>query len=408
MTEREILRIRRLVVRLGEAMHAYGTPSHRLERLLLEVSQSFGLEGSFLVSPTWFSVVLQEPGQEQEYSHISRVKPGGIDLNRLSLTHDLVAAVLAGRLGVEDGLVQLAAIRDAPDPYPLWLGFLSWGGVSAGFAMLCGSGLTDVLASMIGGWLVFGLERLAARHSRFEEMLEPLSALLLALLGTALVASGLPLNVPVVVLSGIIVFIPGLSMTMGLRELAARELLSGTARIMDALMTLFKLYFGAVFGLALGGLLWSGGRGVPLTGSLPLMLEWMAVLLLALSLLVMFRVRPRDAFWGLLCGLVAYGGARMGNALFGADLGGLVGAMLVGLYANGYARLKNTPANIVLLPGIVLLVPGSKVYMGLNSLVSGQDMLVNAASGAQVFLSFMSIVAGLMFANLILPPRRYL
>ena len=58
------------------------------------------------------------------------------------------------------------------------------------------------------------------------------------------------------IISAIIAFIPGLSFTLGLAELAARNLMSGTARIMDAIMILFKLYFGAVLGIALGKLLW--------------------------------------------------------------------------------------------------------------------------------------------------------
>ena len=66
------------------------------------------------------------------------------------------------------------------------------------------------------------------------------------------------------------------------------------------------------------------------------------------------------------------------------------------------------PSSLVKLLGLVVLVPGSKVYIGLNSAISGQAMLNATDVGSQTFLIFMSLVAGLIFANVILPPRKAL
>ena len=85
-----------------------------------------------------------------------------------------------------------------------------------------------------------------------------------------------------------------------------------------------------------------------------------------------------------------------------------MGALVVGVYANLYSLIRNVPSHLLLLPGLVLLVPGSKVYVGLNSLVSGENILMNSTTGVQVLLTFMAIVAGLMFANAIVPPKKRL
>ena len=83
-------------------------------------------------------------------------------------------------------------------------------------------------------------------------MLEPLVAIVAAITACAISRYIDPgINIRMVVLSAIIVFIPGLALTLGLAELSARHLVSGTARIMDALMLLF-LYFGAFLGIAVG------------------------------------------------------------------------------------------------------------------------------------------------------------
>ena len=78
------------------------------------------------------------------------------------------------------------------------------------------------------------------------------------------------------------------------------------------------------------------------------------------------------------------------------------------MYANLYARWLKAPAAIVLLQGIVVLVPGSKLYMGLNTVISGKEILHIEQIGSQSFLILMSLVAGLIFANIIVDPRRSL
>ena len=403
----DIKRTRRFIIRLGKTMHEYGTTSYRLESLLIETTYLLGLNGTFLISPTTMNFVFWEDGSEDETNHIARVSPGGTDLNRLSLTHALTEKVINGEVSLDEGIEALQEIRNSPDLYSNKVEFIAWGFASASFAALCGTGYMDILAAMVAGFLVYFLVLASKKIKRIEEMLEPMAALLIGFLASGVAASGLAINQAIVILAGVIVFIPGLSLTLGLRELAARDLVSGTARIMDSIMTLFKLYFGAAFGLALGTLIWHISPHVAVP-SLPSWVHYLSVVCLSICLLVMFKIRKRDAIWGVVAGLIAYLSAEAGNYLFGAELGAMLGAMVVGVYANVYARIRNTPSHIVLLPGIVLLVPGSKAYMGLSSLVSGQEILSNSASGGQIFLTFMALIAGLMFANVILPPRHRL
>lgn len=405
MQPTELMQLRRFIIQLGTSLHAYGAPSHRLENLLQETTDALGVEGIFLVTPTTMHFLFREKDADEEFSHIERVQPNALDLGRLAQAHQLVDDVLARRVTLAQGLAALAQIRVKADPYPRWLVGLAWGVLSASFATVCGASWQDVLAATCAGFFVYGLVLLSERSTRLQEMIEPLAAFLVAFLSSVAAALGTGINVPIVILSGIIAFIPGLVLTIGLRELAARHLLSGTARIMDAGMMIFKLYFGAVFGIALAGLWWAVPI-VPLNSAATLWTTYAAVFGLSISLLIIFKISPRDASWALLSGVIAYVSATWGAHLFGASLGGLVGALVVGIYANAYSLIKNRPTATVLLPGLVLLVPGSKIYIGLNNLVTGEAMMANTVSGAQIFLAFMAIVAGLMFANLILPPKR--
>lgn len=405
MQKTELMQLRRFIIELGTSLHAYGAPSHRLENLLQETTDALGVDGTFLVTPTTMHFLFREKDADEEFSHIERVQPNALDLNRLAYTHQLVDEVLAKQLSCEQGLTRLAQIKVMPEPYPRWLVFVAWGVLSASFATVCEASWQDVIAAGCAGFFLYGLVVLAEHSKRLEEMLEPLAAFLIAFISSGAAALGGGFNVPIVILSGIIAFIPGLVFTIGLRELAARHLLSGTARIMDAGMMIFKLYFGAVFGLAVGALWWTI-PAVPAHSTTMVWPSYVAVFGLSISLLIIFKISSRDAPWGLLAGIIAYVSATLGAQVFGPSLGGLVGALVVGVYANAYSVLKNRPTATVLLPGLVLLVPGSKIYIGLNHLVTGEAMMASSVNGAQIFLAFMAIVAGLMFANMILPPKR--
>ena len=238
-------------------------------------------------------------------------------------------------------------------------------------------------------------------------MLEPLAAVVVAILACAIAQFDASINLPVTILSGIIIFIPGLALTLGLAELAARDLISGTARIMDAVMQLFKLYFGAVLGMTIGKAIF--GEAIYIDPEpLPRWAIWSAVPMLSMSLVIIFKARLKDSPWGVFAGIVAFFSAMLGGIYLGESIGIFVGALAVGIYSNLYARWMKAPVSIALLQGIVILVPGSKTYIGLNALISGETMLNQAHLGSQIFLIFMSLIAGLIFANVVVPPRRSL
>lgn len=398
---------RRFIIKLGKALHKFGTPAYRLEVHLQNVANSLGLQASFMITPTSLTFVLSESIDEQEYTHIVRVNPGEIDLGSLARTDELVDELSSGQRTLVEAINRLDEIENKPNPYGRFLTFLTFGGSSGAFAMLMHTSWNDVIWSSLLGLVVYLFTYWADFSKRVTDMLEPVSALTVALLASAITLIDPSINTSLVILSSIIVFIPGLALTLGLAELASRNLMSGTARIMDALMSLFKLYFGGILGLALGKILW-GEVTIVEPNAIPLWTTWIAVTVLSISLIVQFKVRIKDAPWGIISGYIAYGASVFGAYSLGGALGAFVGAFVLGLYSNLFSRIMNLPSSVVKLLGLVVLVPGSKVYIGLNAAVSGQNMLNSSDIGSQAFVIFMSLVAGLIFSNVALPPRKTL
>lgn len=394
------------VIKLGMALHKFGIQAFRLEAELTGISELLGLEGSFLATPTSLTFVLWSPDKENEHTHVVRVQPGNIDLGKLADVNQVVQDLKNETLTVVQAYIRLNEIENCSGLYSNSITLIAFGASSAGFAMMIGLDWFNIAWASALGVVCYLLVFFAGYSQRLSTVLEPLTSVVNGILAMGINHLDPGLNVPLVILSSIIIFIPGLSITLGLSELAARELMSGTARVMDAVMLLFKLYFGAVLGLAIGSLIW-GKTFVPVVTAMPFWSKWLGVLLLSSTLGVVFNVRTKDIGWAIFSGLLAYVATLMGSFVLGSAMGNFIGAFAVGVYGNLYALFLKSPASVVLLTGIVVLVPGSKTYMGLDNVIA-DSIATQPNIGSETFLIFMSLVAGLIFANIVISPRQSL
>ena len=398
---------RDFILELGKALHQFGTPAFRLEAHLTNVTEFLGINGNFLLSPTSMTFVLWENSETAQENYTLRVYPGELDLGRLAEADELVDEVVSGSKTLDQALDTLRALTKKSSPYSQQLTMLAFGISAGAFAMLMRAAWIDIIFSTLAGFMIYMLVVLVEKKELNSEILEPLASIVAALYAAAVSVFYPELYSPIVILSSIIVFIPGLAITMGLKDLAARHLTSGTSRVMDGIMCLFKLYFGTALGMALGEQIFGPAPYVP-APAVPEWTLWLAVPTLSLTLVVIFKSRLQDAPWGVLSAIVAFVGSLVGTIYLGDSLGLFVGAVMTGIYSNIYSRITNAPSSVVLLHGVVLLVPGSKAYITLNEMISGEVMLTFSNIGPQTFLIFMSITAGLIFANSLMPSRKTL
>tara|TARA_R110000868_G_scaffold411652_2_gene706830 strand:- start:77852 stop:79075 length:1224 start_codon:yes stop_codon:yes gene_type:complete len=398
---------RRFIIKLGKNLHKYGTPTDRLETHLDNTAKLLNINAGFMVAPTSITFLFQHPDEHHDDNHIVRVKPGELDLGALSRTDAVVDKLENGSLSLAEADQQLDEIAQKPSRYSPLVTLLAFAGGSAAFALLSHGSWHDIYSSALIGTVVFALVTLAQSYERVAYMLEPLAAVTAAFLICCLNRIDPAINVPLVILSSIIVLIPGLALLQGLAELSARHLVSGSARVMDALMQMFKLYFGSWLGIALASAFLGPLQFQAVTFNTSWS-AWVAVATLSITLTIILKARSKDIPWMLASGCIAYGASLWGGAVFGIALGAFIGAFAVGIFSNLYARMMKSPALIPSLPGLVVLVPGSKIFILLNRAISGQEQFASDQLGQQAFLVFMSLVAGIIFANVITPPKRSL
>lgn len=398
----------RFVIKLGRALHECGASSERIELHLTSVTRMLGLNGSFLISPTTFTCAFWEEDELDQFLHIERTEPADYKLGRLWEIDRMVEAIEDDKLDFATGIESLKELTSAPPTFSPAMNALAMALTGAGFAALLSPNPLDGLAAAIASILLFAGVHWSSRKTGWKPVTPILAAWIAGLTAGAIASFGVPINPPFVILSSIIIFIPGLALTVALTEISTGHLISGSSRLVDGAMTLLKLFFGAISGVASSSFLLQNPPN--LDWALPGLPEWriwVAVVILSFGLGVAFDIPWKKMPWGLLAAIIAFVSASIAQRFFNIPVGMFVGALTVGLFSNLFARITRGPGSVLMIYGIILLVPGSKIYSLLNHWVSGVTM-PPSESGGQALMALISLIAGLLFSNALLPPRKSL
>ncbi len=394
---------RTFILELGRALHVYGTPSHRLEEALVRVAEQLGVEVQVFSTPT--SLFASFGDHETEHVSLVRVGPGETQLEMLADLQALADRINTGEIDADQGTRELRLMLRRDPRYGRLALIASYGLVSGSAALFFGGGLAEITLGFLMGVLVATVGRLLTKTRRGAQIISLAATFLAALLAGLVSEYVYPLATFTVTLASLIVLVPGLTLTVSMNELAARHLVSGAVRLISAGIVFIEIGFGVGLGTRVATLL-GAQTNVEALG-LPGWSEAIALVLTALGLTVVFRAHPSAFPWILLATGLGLWGARGGHILLGPELGPLAGALLVGLASNAIARLRRRPAAETLLPGILLLVPGSLGFRSVSFFLAG-----DTAQGIEVAFSMtmvaFSIVAGLLVAHVLLPSRKAL
>ena len=392
------------VLRLARALHAYGYSAARLEDILAATADRLGLAGHrFFSMPT--QIMAAFGPEDRQRTHLLRVEPGEVNLGKVAALEQVSLDVAQGRASPEEGMERIERIVAAPSPYGPTVVTLAHGVLSGTVCQFLGGGWREIVVATVLGLGLGLLAIYAASHARVGRVFESLAAFLLSTAAIGLARLVGPISVFVATLAGLIVLMPGLLLTTAITELATRHLASGTLRLSSAFMTLLGIVFGVALGTRLGTMLF-GDPASAIPVGLPGWAPYVAIVLASASSVVILRADPRDAPWIVAAGVLGVLSGRLGAAKLGLELGMFVAAFGVAMASAAYERWRNRPAPVVLVPGILLLVPGSIGYLSMSSLME-RNTVAGIDTAFTMVLTAVSLVAGLLIAGIVAPePKR--
>ena len=391
------------VLALGRALHRYGTPAHGLEEGLRKVAARLGLEAEVFTTPT--AIIMSFGGPTELKSRLMRVEGGELDMGKLAQVDALADAVIARHLTAEQGIRQLDQIIAGPPRFGRLLWMLVHGVTAGALVVFFGGGLWDIVLASAIGLSLGSLAQLIKRSTDQTRVFELVGAAFASC--TAGVVSSLTTTITpsVVTLAALVVLLPGLSLTVAMTELATRNLIAGTARLMSAVIVLLELVIGVALGDRIAHALVEVHPAERVM--LPEYANWLALAASSLGVAILVQAQVRAFGWIIAACVVGYSATRFGTEWLGAQLGVLVGAFALTVLANLYARWLDRPAQVVSVPALLLLVPGGMGFRGMSSLL-GHDTLTGVETLFAMFVVATSIAAGQLVANAVVSPRRSL
>lgn len=242
-----------LTLDIGEHMLRCGGEIHRIEDTMERICRAYGAAHVEIFTITSLVMAAVRMPDGSYSSQIRRVWSTSKDLYRLEQFNAISRRICAEKLSLDEVEKLIVRAKHARPYSSVWVTVGSI--IAAGaFAVFFGGSWRDGLAAALIGFVLALLDRIEIRS--INQMAKTvLLSFVLGLLSFVTVRIGIGQNLGFVTIGAIMLLIPGVDTGNALRDLLCGNLLSGTLRIVQALLLAVMIAFGyAASVLITGGL----------------------------------------------------------------------------------------------------------------------------------------------------------
>jgi uncharacterized membrane protein YjjP (DUF1212 family) len=390
--------------KIGKGLIASGTSVGVVENTLTEIAQIYDMDCEIMALP---NVIMIELGKsirgrvDFAVQHLTTIQ-----LDQVSEFSELIDRVKHKKIPLAESVLQLDRIMTKParfGPATVVLGyFLS----CIGLTMLFRPELRSLLITGGAGILVGLLVLWSQRMPRFNLLLPVFAAILVSTLIFQLTRMGFIYGSANLLITPLIIFLPGAVLTTGMIELASMHILSGSARLIYGATILLLLFIGISVGFYFTGL-----SNYQVYAYEEVSFRWWApllgTLLFGAGTFIRLSGANRDFLWMLLVLYTAMLGQFFGEQLINPYFGAFLGATLMALSSEIIARSpRRTPALVSQTLAFWFLVPGARGLLSVTSLLSEDLQSVAIGLGEMVFL-IIAIALGVLLGTLLISPNKF-
>lgn len=241
----------------GVTMLKSGAETYRVEETITRILETAHVDTVETVVLTTGIFVTLDNADMENISVIKRVESRGMNLNRIERVNAVSRKYCAGDMTLEEAYAELKTIQGRQ--YRRTVYNLATIGVCAGFAPLFGGSLPEIGGAAIAG-VILALVTTVGKYLHIQGfILNVFSAFGVALTAIVLKAEFPGINMDTVIISSIMPIVPGVAITYAIRDSLQGDYLAGAARSMEAFMTAAAIALGVGMGMAVTGILKSGG-----------------------------------------------------------------------------------------------------------------------------------------------------
>ncbi|QEK12082.1 threonine/serine exporter family protein [Crassaminicella thermophila] len=225
-----------LALYAGEIMLKNGAETYRVEDTIIRICKAYHIPyvESF-VTPTGIFISVDSNDDTETNAFIKRIKTRTIDLNKVSQVNNFSRKLATSYISVEEGMEILRNIDNLPK-YSKLLKAISAGIASAFFAVLLGATYNDIICSFFISIFVYIAVSFVENLDSNLFIQNAIGGTITALLAILSINIHLGINIDKIIISSIMILVPGVAITNAVRDYISGDLLSGTARSGEAII----------------------------------------------------------------------------------------------------------------------------------------------------------------------------
>lgn len=399
-----------LALMAGHILLENGAEIYRVEETIDRICGYYGVnsENAFVLSNGIF--LTAGSARESFFAKVQHIPVSGTHLNKVAAVNQLSREIVEGRHTIQDAYRILEEIRTMPGK-KRWMQTLASGVGSAAFCIFFGGTFGDNLAAFAAGICLY-LYVLWLSVPHLSKIVGNIGGgALVTVVCCLLYLMGVGENLNFMMIGTIMPLVPGVAFTNSIRDVADGDYISGSVRMLDALLVFFCIAIGVGIGFSLislvpgsgtlqemGQLAEGSGSGamgdIEMFGQLAK--EILSAVVGTVSFSVLFGV-PREYY--PYCGFIG-GAGWLVYCLAELFLPGsgpcFVATAVVILLSRTAAVVKRCPVTIFLIAGIFPLVPGAGVYWTVYHIVM-EELFLAVSTGYSAMKEAIAIVMGIVF-----------
>ncbi|ORY03087.1 DUF1212-domain-containing protein [Basidiobolus meristosporus CBS 931.73] len=385
---------------LSQAMVVYGSPSHRLEQNMILNSHALRIESSFVFLPGVALITFGDSNTHTSDTHIIKADRD-YDMNRLERVYEISRSIIHGQVELEDAFDKLELLMDEPPLYPWWARILNYAVCSFVVCPFMFNGnWVDALVSGILSACICALGILSTKLFNYANVFEISAAVVTAFVATAF--HNHICYMPVV-MSSVVLLLPGLSLTFSIIELAARSLISGVVRLVFALVMSFMLGFGLSFGSNVWKAIDSGTMSSEVCTTVSPYWYILLCPINAITYAVYLNAAPRQWPFIIVLSSIGFAVSYFTSKVLDATTSSAISTFAIAVVGNLYSRITHRLGYVAVLGATIMLVPGSLGVKGILAAL-GDDSQQGTGLPFQMIVIAMSLAVGLFIGSLIIYP----
>ncbi|AZQ65445.1 threonine/serine exporter family protein [Flammeovirga pectinis] len=387
----------KLIVKIGNALHRFGCSSLRVETYIQDIADHIGVDVSCQVTTNTLNYQIEDPKSQERQVVLQYIPLGANDLGKLAELHNQLQESFKNEYSFAEITANIDKVIAKKKLYSEGMLALAYTIIPPSFLALIGGSWITFMFCFVMGFVGYAVTKINSRYKTSKYTVEFYTAFTCSLLGCFFKYFYPDLDVLELSLAAVILYVPGLTISIALEEIAFNQFNSGSGFLFNAIMIFLKLFIGVYLGMSLGQYFFALEQDV-FVNEMPKWIVWVALPVISFGLGVVFNTRKSDLFLGMLLAFIAYWGPMIFAENIGWIFGTFVSAFLITFGSIVISRRKDVPPSVYLLQGIVILVPGSRLFMGLSNQINNNPILDNPSIGTSGLLMFCAIVVGMLVA----------